>query len=448
MKIKGTGFSILGMARTGVATARLLNEQGADVLLSDDRPGHELKDRVAQLPDGVHVHTDGLVVRPGDVVVISPGIAPRSRGFRLAQRLGSEVISDIELFYRMWPGVVVAITGTDGKSTVTALTAHLLNALGRKAVTAGNIGTPVATLPGHLDPDTIVVLEVSSAQLLTSRGFRPEVAVVTNIARDHMGYHGSFDAYVEAKHRIIMNQLAGDVFVRNMDDPVIRDSFLPVHGQSVVDCSTREKLTNGVFLSGGDFVVARNGEYRIAAGREDLGLVGRHNAENALMALGVAMALDVDLEGASAAFGAFKGLEHRLEFVAEIGGVRFVNDSKATNPHAAAAGLRALDGRVIAIVGGHDKGLPFDEMAEALRDKAYLVIHTGPAGPRIADAVKGMVQTEAAQDMEDAVRMAFSAAVRGDTVVLSPGCSSFDAFNDFEDRGRQFKAMVHGLDKG
>jgi len=446
MKIDGTGFSILGMARTGVATARLLHDLGADVLISDDRAKYRLEDWIAELPEGVGYETDGLMVRPGDVVVISPGISPATKGFRLAQRFGAEVISDIELFYRLWPGDIVAITGTDGKSTVTSLTAHLLNALGHPAITAGNIGKAVANVPGRETPDTIVVLEVSSAQLLTTRGFRPKVAVVTNIAEDHLGFHGSFDAYVIAKRRVIANQMTGDVFVRNIDDPIINEEFQPEGGQTVLDVSARMKLDDGVYFSGREFVVAKRGERKVVALREDLRLPGGYNAQNALMAMGVAMGMGIDLTDAAKGLRTFKGLKHRMEFVAEIRGVKFINDSKATNPHAAAAGLRGLDGRVIAIVGGYDKGLDFDAMADALREKVSLVIYTGPAGPRIADSVDDIVRAEAASDIEGAVRRAFEEATWGDTVVLSPGCSSFDAFADFEDRGRQFKALVRGLE--
>lgn len=445
MKIQGNGFSILGIARTGVATARLLHDLGADVLISDDRPKYRLEEWISELPDKVEYETDGLMVRPGDVVIISPGIAPSSKGFRLAQRFGAEVISDIELFYRIWPGDIVAVTGTDGKSTVTSLTAHLLTALGQPAVAAGNIGKAVSTVPGRESPDKVVVLEVSSAQLLTSPGFRPRIALVTNIAEDHLSFHGNFDAYVEAKRRIIANQLAGDLFVRNIDDPIINEEFQPIGGQSVLDCSARMKLNKGVFLSGREIVAAQNGTRSIVAVREDLRLPGRYNAENALMAIGVAMGLGLDLDGVAAGLRTFKGLEHRMEFVAKKEGIKFINDSKATNPHAAAAGLRSLEGRVIAIVGGYNKGLPFDAMADALRDKVSLVVYTGPAGPVIAKAVRDVVRTEAASDIAGAVRLAFDAATWGDTVILSPGCSSFDEFEDFEDRGRQFKSIVHGL---
>ena len=449
MKIKGQGFSVFGMGKTGLSVAEALACLGADVLLSDDRSEEELRDRIAKLDQRVSVKFDGLALRQGDVVVVSPGISFGSEAFRLAQRLATEVISDMELFYRLWAGRIVAVTGTDGKSTVTALIAHILNYLGHNAFAVGNIGTPVMDLicSENNQGNSIAVVEISSAHLVTSPRFRANVAVVTNIAEDHIGVHGSFEAYINAKKRLLENQMKGDIFVRNMDDPIILEEFRARQGQGVIDVSMDEgRVKNGIVIKDDVIGLKREQDILPLMKRKDFPLLGRHNTYNLMMALGAVVALGLDITDIDKAAGTFTGLEHRLEFVREFKGIRFINDSKATNPHAAIAGLQALDRPVIAIVGGYDKGLDLSGFANTLINRTKAVILTGPGGQRLFGMLSVGVRKLFASDLNDAVQKALSLATEGDTVVLEPGFSSFDAYANFEERGRHFKEIVNNLD--
>ncbi len=449
MKIKGQGFSVLGMGKTGISVARALACLGADVLLSDDRNELELRGCVSQLDQSVSVKFDGLAIRQGDVVVVSPGLSFDSDAFRLAQRLATEVISDMELFYRLWAGRIVAVTGTDGKSTVTALIAHILNYLGQNAFAVGNIGTPVMDLICSEDnhSNSIAVVEISSAHLVTSPKFRAQVAIVTNIAEDHIGVHGSFEAYINAKKRLLENQMKGDFFVRNLDDPVILEEFRPKQGQGVIDVSMDEgRVEKGIVIRDGIVGLKTGDDIQPLMNRRDFPLLGVHNTYNLMVALGAVVALGLDITDIDKAAGTFTGLEHRLEFVREYKGIRFINDSKATNPHAAIAGLKAIDGPVIAIVGGYDKGLDLREFANTLINRTKAVILTGPGGQRLFGMLSVGIRRLFASDLDDAVQKALSLATEGDTVVLEPGFSSFDAYANFEERGRHFKEIVNNLD--
>ncbi len=455
MTVEGQSFSVVGMGRSGLAAARVLSRLGADVLLSDRADNESLRGQAASLGPRVEVVLGREVVRPGDTVVLSPGIPPSAPAFREAYRSGGEVMGEVELFYRLWPGRIVAVTGTDGKSTVTTLLAHLLNAGGVRAHAAGNLGNALCDLLAEDDPDPsdVVVAEVSCFQLITTSRFRPLVAVVTNLAEDHIEYHGSFKAYVRAKARVVANQAAGDWFVRNRDDPILAGwlrawhPVAPDQGQGVLEVSRNGPVRDGAWTWDGVLHAARGGRSVALLPRADFVPVGPHNTENALLATAAALPFGLDEEALARGLASYRGLPHRIEFVGEVGGVRFYNDSKATNPHAAATALRAFDEPVVLIAGGYEKGLPLDPVLARIPGRCAAVVLCGDSAARMAREMGDLAPAEVVQDLDAAVVRAFERAREaGATVVLfSPAASSYDRYHGFEERGEHFRRLVEGL---
>ncbi len=455
MTVEGRSFSVVGLGRSGFAAARVLARRGADVLVSDGADTEDLRRRAASLGPGVRVVLGREAVRPGDTVVLSPGIPPSAPVFREAYRSGGEVLGEVELFYRLWPGRIVAVTGTDGKSTVTTLVAHLLNAGGIRAHAAGNLGNALCDLlaADGPDPSDVVVAEVSCFQLITTSRFRPWVAVVTNIAEDHLEYHGSFEAYVRAKARVLANQAAGDWFVRNRDDPVLAQwvraahPLAPDNGQGVLEVSRNGPVRDGAWTWNGVLHAARQGRSVAVLARADFAPVGPHNTENALLAMAAALPFGLDGEVLARGLASYCGLPHRIEFVREVGGVRFYNDSKATNPHAAATALRAFDEPLILVAGGHEKGLPLDPLLARVPGRCAAVVLCGDSAGRMAREMDGLAPVEVVPDLEAAVVRAFERAreVAARVVLFSPAASSYDRYHGFEERGEHFRRVVEGL---
>jgi len=439
------------MGRSGISAANVLARRGADVVLSDGVDSRELRENASIVDPRVEKTFGREVIRHGDVAVMSPGIPPNAPASLEAGRVAQEVIGEVELFHRLFEGDVVAVTGTDGKSTVTTLAADLLNAAGIRSHAAGNLGNPLCDLLDTAGQDDVVVAEVSCFQLVTTSSFRPRVALVTNLAEDHIEYHGSFDAYVKAKAMVAANQAPGDWFVRNMDDPMVSQWVTPGHevaphrGQGVLEVSKRMTVRDGAWADEDSLYLARGGESDKVCRRKDFALPGAHNTENALMAMAACMPFSVGREALAAGLSAYRGLPHRLEFVRDVGGVRFYNDSKATNPHAAVTALRSFDEKVVLIAGGHEKGLSFDELAIVVREKCSRVILCGETAGRMFDELPETVDREIVRDHETAILMALDAAAPSGIVLFSPAASSFDNFDSFEQRGDRFKEIVDRL---
>ena len=443
-KVAGRRFSVLGLARSGVAAANALVRRGADVLLSDRRSAEALAPARRQLDPQVEVVTGQNEVREGDVVVISPGVAPGSPGYELAHGRGSEVWSEVELFGRLSPAPILAITGTDGKSTTTALLGEMVRAAGRPVFVGGNIGIPLCAGLDELTPEHVVVAEVSCFQLIHCPTLHPRVAVYTNIAQDHIDYHGSFSAYQEAKQMLFQQLEAADTIVWNADDEEMGKWRWP-QAPSRWTYSRRAACRPGVFLSGTDVVVAQPQAPEMTLLRADeIRIPGPHNQENAMAAAGGALAFGLPADAVREALRTFAGLEHRIEAAGEVGGVRFYNDSKATNPHAALAGLTAFgDAPMVVIAGGSEKKADFAEVGEVLADRARAVVLIGETRERIREAIPtGGPPVELADTLEDAIARSHTLARGEGVVTLCPACASFDMFLDFEDRGRKFKEAV------
>jgi len=451
MKISGRTFSVVGLGKSGIAAANVLAARGGNVLASDAKPAEALANARTRLHPSVMIQAGQEIVRPGDVAVLSPGILPSAAIFREANRLADEVIGEVELFARLWPGRIVAVTGTDGKSTTTTLAAHLLRVCGIDATAAGNLGNPLCELLDHASAEQVAVAEVSCFQLLTTKRFRPFVALVTNLAEDHIDHHGTFHAYLRAKARVLRLQALGDWFVRNRDDPLLAtwvtpDSTLaPDNGQAVLETSCHKAVENGAFLRDGALFVATKGKETFVCDRDHFLPIGTHNAENAVLAMAAVMPFCVNAEALATGLGSYRGLAHRLEFVREVDGVRFYNDSKATNPHAAITGLRAFDKPVVLIAGGHEKGLDFSELAKEVGIHCTAVVLAGECADRMDHEFPESLRKVRAASWDETVAKAFELARPGGIVLLSPASSSYDAFTDFEARGDWFRQAVQAL---
>jgi len=442
---------VVGLGMTGVTTARKLAELGARVTAFDNAQTAAVRAAEAELGAfGIETRIGELTASDlagVDVVVASPGVPPDSPSMAVARAAGVETISEIELASRLCGGTIVAVTGTNGKTTTATLIGELLAAGGRDTVVAGNIAPAFISMLKDDDVDTVYVIEVSSFQLATVSAFRPHVAIMLNITPDHLNWHGTMDEYVAAKQRIFENQTASDFAVLNVDDETVRALSQGLRSQ-VVGFSM-QPLPAGVCVSDGWIVERRGTEEAKILRVEELKMLGAHNVSNALAATAAARACGVGTRDVGRALAAFAGVEHRLEKVGVVNGVTYWNDSKATNPDAATKALEAFDDPIIVLLGGRNKGSSFDEVAHLAVARTKMAITFGEAASEIDDSLaRAGAQHRRTSKMADAVALAARTADIGDNVVLSPACASFDEFDNFEHRGWVFKELVSGLEGG
>lgn len=437
MELAGQSVLVLGLGVSGCSAARFCAERGARVVAADERPREAIPGLDA-LPDDVEqrLGADFPDLEDFDLVVPSPGI-PAARYADRARR----VWGDIELCYRALPIPIVAVTGTNGKSTVVRLIEAMARAAGLRARAAGNLGLPALDLVG--EPLDLAILEVSSFQLESVESFQPRVAVLLNISPDHLDRHGSLEGYVAAKARLFANQDEGDTAVVNGDDPIARDIALPGPVERL-SFSRSTPVANGAWLNGRNAIVRRRGKEQVVP-IETPGLASRHGDDNVLAALLALASLDLDLVAASQALLEFRGLPHRCEHVRDLDGVAYYDDSKATNVGAAARALAGFDAPVVWIAGGRHKGGDLSPLMIAARKGVRRALLIGEAAGELASALSPEVACERADDLADAVRRAAAIAQAGEVVLLAPACASFDQFESFEDRGRQFQMAVHAL---
>lgn len=449
MELDGKKVLVVGAGRSGVAASRFLAARGALVVLND-RKGF-----IDWSNDALALKGDGVVkLLAGDVpswlldqvelVVLSPGVPTKSIPARYAERAGAEVIGEIELAWRFLKGRVVGITGTNGKTTTTTLIGELLKDAGIPVQVGGNIGTPLISLVESSREDGWTVVELSSYQLETVKEFRPTVALVLNLMPDHMDRYETLADYGAAKHRIFRNQTSGDVAILNADDPVVSTwaSGLEAH---VVMFSTARELEEGLFLRGRELVARTWSGERVLLPRDEMQLKGVHNVQNTLAALAAGLSCGASPDSMRQTVRRFAPVEHRLERVAEVGGVTFYNDSKATNVDAAVKAVEALadePGRIVLILGGRGKNAPYAPLAPLVLRHARALILIGEDAERIENELKNFAPILRAADMADAVRRAYREAEPGDVVLLAPACASFDMFTSYEHRGRAFKEEV------
>jgi len=446
---------VVGLARTGVAAALFCAKRGAFVTATDQKTAEELGETATTLgASGIALELGGHRVRDlaeFDLVVASPGVPANAPLLEEARKVGVPVWSEIELAWRFLRGKLVAITGSNGKTTTTSLVAHILKRAGIPTLMGGNIGVPLLSLVDASSDKTVTVAEVSSFQLETIEAFRPEVGVLLNLTPDHLDRHASFDEYAGAKMRMFENQLVRDAAILNADDPEVARRM--PSGPRVYWFSRKKRVAVGAFLLEEAIVFRSDGEEAELAKRSDIGLRGEHNVENVIAACAAAYLVGAPIGSIGAAVRSFPGVEHRLEFVAEVGGVRFYNDSKATNVDAALKAIEAFPkghasgakGKLIVILGGKDKGAPYTPLREPLADRSSDVLLIGAASEKIAADLGKVVPIECAGTLARAVEIANTRAKSGDVVLLSPACSSFDQFENYEQRGRVFKELVAKL---
>jgi UDP-N-acetylmuramoylalanine--D-glutamate ligase len=439
-------FLVIGLARSGQAAARMLAARGERVRAVDSgRP--EGAAGLEGVGVEVFLDTDGLAQLEGTrTVVKSPGVPREAPVIAAALERRVEVMGEMELAWRALPNRFVAVTGTNGKTTTVELIGHLYRSAAEPVAVAGNVGTPLSDLVGEIDAEATVVCECSSFQLEDTVAFSPECAVFLNLAPDHLDRHADLESYLAAKLRIFANQGNDDVAVYNADDPFAA-------GADLGGCARRVAFCHGAApdceVAVAEGTIFYDGEPLLPVA--ELGLFGEHNVANAMAAAAAALSMGIDREAVREGLRGFAGVPHRLEPVAEIGGVRFVNDSKATNVASAAVGIRAFDGGVHAILGGSEKDEPFAPLLDPIRERVRACYLAGATSERmareLAPAVEAGVELHRCADLEDAVRRAAAAAAPGEVVLLSPACASFDAFDDFEQRGDRFREIVRGLER-
>lgn len=448
MELNGKRVLVVGLARTGVATARFLAARGARVAVSEQRPESAVAVEVAALRElNVEVECGGHSperFRDAELIVLSPGVPLTLPPLAEAREKGIEVISELELAWRFLRGTVVAVTGSNGKTTTVSLLGKIFAEAGRAVQVGGNIGTPLISLVDTACDHSVNVIEVSSFQLEAITSFRPRVAALLNITPDHLDRHASMSEYIAAKARLFGYQEKNDFAIFNADDAASAALAPEVRAERVW-FSRKQRLDVGAFVDNGWVVYSNGPEREPVLPREEIRLQGEHNLENVLAAVCAARILDVPSRHIRAAVARFEGVEHRLEFVAEINGVRYYNDSKATNVDSALHAINAFAGKLIVILGGKDKGGDFRPLRQPLRERARHVLLIGAARNKMADQLENRVPTERLETLAEAVARAAKLAVPGDIVLLAPACASFDQFENFEHRGRVFKEQVRQL---
>jgi UDP-N-acetylmuramoylalanine--D-glutamate ligase len=437
--------AVAGAARSGIAASELLARRGAKVTLSDTR---------AQVDEAEPLRTLGVELELGghrtetfsdaDLIVMSPGVPPGQPVIAHARTRGVPVIGELELASRWLRGRLVAITGTKGKSTTSELTGRILEAAGFKVTVGGNIGAPLSAQVAGSMPDSVHVVEASSFQLEQIETFHPWIAVMLNFSPDHLDRHPTVDAYGAAKARVFENQDAGDWKVINADDPAVLELARKGRAQTRL-FAMRSAIESGTAIEG-DWIVDRRAQKTTKLVPLDaIHLLGPHLVNDVMAAATVGAIAGAAPAAMTAAVDAFQGLEHAMELVADAGGVRFVNDSKATNVDAALHAIESFESGLVAIIGGRFKGGDFRLLREPLKKRARAVVAIGEAAPLVKEALAGAIDVREAATFEGAVKDAFALAKPGGVVLLSPACASFDMFRDYAERGRRFKEEVRKL---
>jgi len=445
--LAGKRITVIGLGKTGIATVRFLAGQGARVTVTDEKPLSEWKDVLSEFE---HLHADLEIGSYGpdslsrtDMVIPSPGVPPFNEIISEAARRKIPILSEIELAWRFLKRPMIAITGTNGKTTTTHLMGEILKKMGKKVSVGGNIGNPmIAYVEGKQDDDYVVV-EVSSFQLQWVHNFRPFISILLNTTCDHVNYHGTFEAYCQAKERIFENQTAGDLAILNADDG--RSDLLSKRiAARIRYFSSSSTLNDGMFLHGDSLVYCTDGkkeEYPLAMVK----IPGRHNIENVMAAVIAARECGCSPDAIIRAVGNFKGMPHRIEFVGEKNSVAFYDDSKGTNVGAVMRALETFSRPIILLMGGRDKEGDFETLTPHLKEKVKELLLFGEARDRINTLIGGVVRTTQVTTLKEAIEMAWQYSSAGDVVLLSPGCASFDEFSDYQARGRFFKEVVRKL---
>lgn len=449
LEVKDKKIIVVGIARSGIAVARFLVSKGSRVTLTDKKSLAELADTLQEVPKSVEIiagQYPEMAAGTYDFLVVSPGVPLTIPPIQQAFELGIPVFSELELAYWYARSPIVAITGTNGKTTTTTLIGEIFKNAGVQTCVGGNIGLPLVLEVEKYGLQDVIIAEVSSFQLETIEKFKPKVSLLLNFTPDHLDRHGNMENYIAAKARIYENQDQSDYTILNYDDPGVAALGTKTKGK-VIFFSRQHKLEQGIFVENGN-IILKLGETTVkVCGTKDVFIKGAHNLENALAAAAAAAVMGVPAEVIGRTLRDFQGVAHRLELVAEINGVKYINDSKGTNPDASIKALEAYDEPIVLLAGGRNKGSDFTEFAHKVREKVLKLVILGECKAEIKDAVSktGFTSIYEAEDFDDAVKIAARVAEAGQIVLLSPACASWDMFKNFEERGERFKEVVSSL---
>jgi UDP-N-acetylmuramoylalanine--D-glutamate ligase len=447
MNLKGKKVLVVGLGKTGMACTRFLKEQEAEVTVSEAKPADQIQEELKKVERWmVKVETGGNREESfldADLIVVSPGVPLNIPPLEKAKEEGKEIMSEIELTYRFCEHPIIAITGTNGKSTTTSLLGEIFRIAGRKVFVGGNLGNPMIEMFFAPEPVEYVIAEISSFQLEAITRFRPSTSILLNITPDHLDRYGTYQEYIDAKARIFINQEKDDHAILNYDDPECVKLSEEIKAQTGF-FSTRKHLEIGCSVDG-DYLSYQWGGVKEEYAIEDITLTGIHNYENIMAAIMAAKIYGLPTEAIRIALKQFKALEHRMELVKIVRGVKFYNDSKGTNVGAAARSLESFPSNIILIAGGKDKGGDYRILRKPAQGRLKSLILLGQAKEKIKEALGDMAPTYVVRDLDEAVVTAFKVSSPGDTVLFSPACSSFDMFRNFEERGEIFKNLVHHL---
>ncbi len=445
MNINGLHIGIIGAVRSGVSAALLCKEKGGIPFVSDFRKLEEMQEVAEKLKSEnidfeFGVHSEKLF--NSDLIITSPGVPTNSYPIQEALKRGKKVISEIEFAYLFCKSEIVAVTGTNGKTTTTSLISHILTEAGRENIAAGNIGFPFSQAVREISENGVIVLEVSSFQLDFVEKFKPNVAILLNITPDHMDrYENNLQKYIDSKMRIVENQTENDVFIFNAEDEVILRN-LPANKSMNYGFSLKEKLLNGIYLENGKFIISENGKTEEIAELSELSLRGEHNWMNAMSAILASKKVGISNISIKKAISSFKSVEHRLELVKEENGIKFINDSKATNPDSTYFALRSFDGNIKLVLGGKDKGNDYSLIEAEVLKRVKKIYAIGSSAQKVYDYFKDKVEVELIVEFAPAIKKAICECKHGEVLLFSPACASFDQFNNYEERGREFKKLV------
>ena len=450
MELKGKKVLLVGLAKTGISTIKCLAKYGADITVNDIKTEDQLEEIIAEIKD-----IDGIKYILGhhpediadiDMVVVSPGVPLDLPFIKKVIEENKELIGEVELAYELAnKPYFVGITGTNGKTTTTSLTGEIFEKAGKETYVVGNIGNPVIDAVQAANEGASFVTELSSFQLESIKDFKPSVSAVLNITEDHMNRHHTMENYIDAKARVFMNQDKNDFCVLNYDDELTR-ALAEKCNANVVFFSRLEKLEKGVYVENGDIIIDINEKINLMKVCE-LSLPGGHNLENCMAAAAMAYVSGIDIEVIREVLKTFKAVEHRLEFVKEVEGVKYVNDSKGTNPDSTIKAVQAYENPIILIAGGYDKGSTYDELLEIAKKNVKTLVLLGQTADKIEEAARriGFTDIHRVEDMKEAVKTCHDIAKEGDIVLLSPACASWGMYKNFEVRGEDFKDNVNSL---
>lgn len=448
MELKNKNVLIIGMGISGLSTIKALDKLGANISITDSKAESEFKDMlrsISYIPCKKYFHIDDLDLAPYDLIIKSPGIPPRARLIQKAVKENIELITDIELAYRISPTKnIIAITGTNGKTTTTTLVGEIFKRNNFNTYLAGNIGIGILESIIHAKAEDIFVVESSSFQLEHTEYFKPKVSLILNISPDHVDWHESYENYIASKLKIFANQDYNDYLVLNYDDEILRN----IKAQSnIIAFSTRKILKSGIYIDGEDIIIKyKNYDFKFM-NYNDLRIKGMHNIENVLGSIGISIAMGLDLDLVRAAILDFKGVEHRLEYVCSFNDRSFYNDSKGTNPDSSIKAIESFNDGIILIAGGYSKDSQFDKLILSFNNKVKALILLGQTKEQIKDAAlkHNYNAIYTVDHMDEAVTLAYKLSHKGDNILLSPACASWDMYKNFEERGRHFKSIVNRL---